>query len=71
MTVVPAETATAEPEVEPMVATVGVPLLQRPPGTGLVKIAVVPSQIADDPDIVPGAGKIVTVVVAVPDRPAL
>lgn len=58
----PADTAVAMPVVDPIVATVGAPLLHVPPGVGLLSVVVVQK---DNVPVMGASGFTVTVTDAV------
>lgn len=63
MTAVPIDAPVTAPVIEPIDAIPGLLLLQVPPGVASLNILPVPTHIARIPDIGPGLGYTVTVVV--------
>lgn len=69
MTVVPALSAFRIPLVDPIVATIVLPLLQEPPIAALLKVADEPAQRTEMPEMTDDDGLTVTIFIAVQPDP--
>lgn len=64
MVAVPGVTPVTTPELEPTVATPILPLTHVPPGVPLLRVTVLPRQMAPEALMAPGVGFIVSTCVA-------